>query len=146
MSKMDCKGKPECKCAKECGNGCTAKGCSCTKAALSELKCTMCENCICGTNRCTCLMDCGGNCCPCTCEGCDGSPCKCGDRCTCPKGCCAKGTATSTHANTNCGRGASSNCAEDCGGNCCAFTSKSDGSSPKCGCDEGCKRNGESCS
>ena len=60
-------------------------------------------DCACGPS-CKCTSDCKGSCCPCICQGCDGSPCKCGDKCKCHKAseCCPKCTTCSkSFFNTN---------------------------------------------
>ena len=119
-------------------------------------------DCACGPD-CKCPSDCGGSCCPCTCQGCDGSSCNCGDKCKCTKGCCAAAKCTKCsksllmsvfahvcpvtycfcHFLADCACGPDCKCPSDCGGKCCPCTCQGcDGSSCKCGdkckCTKGC--------
>ncbi|KAL5475043.1 hypothetical protein EMCRGX_G027090 [Ephydatia muelleri] len=118
---------------------------------MSKPKCKGCAKCNCG-DRCKCTEDCGGDCCLCTCLGCEGSACECGNGCKCTKGCCekAKGQAGAAKPGEKCGVckdchcGSACKCTKDCGGHCCLCTCKGcDGSPCKCSkgqckCDKGC--------
>jgi len=107
------------------------------------------DNCTCGLS-CTCGDECKGStttttigCCLCTYQGsCDGSSCKCEDKCYCDKDCCVKkcaGKLSTTTWTKNlivllfiCSSAASCvceplcTCADECGsadGGCCSWTS-----------------------
>ena len=74
---------------------CCSQSCTCAgKLVIANIvegysPCSI-ANCTCGEN-CKCSL---GECSPCLCVGCDGSPCQCGDKCMCTKRCCPKATCT----------------------------------------------------
>ena len=92
-----------CKCEKGkcfCDKDCCAKKCSCNRKLIKIvwfydvlLFAFLTANCQCGPS-CGCGDKCKGTaagCCPCICQGCDGSACKCEkDKCFCDKSCCTK--------------------------------------------------------